>query len=97
MLTNAQRRVPVSFDQVSADGIPLSERIATGEPGVERLVDRMALRDAMLRLSEFERELVKAYFFEEQTQQAIANRYGVSQMTVSRLLSRTLRRLRAFL
>ncbi len=97
VLTNAQRRVPVSFDQVSADGIPLSERIATGEPGVDRLVDRMALRDAMLRLSEFERELVKAYFFEEQTQQAIANRYGVSQMTVSRLLSRTLRRLRAFL
>ena len=77
----------------------------TGDPAVERLGDldeelerveyRHALRPLLDELPERERMIVMLRFFGELTQTQIAERIGISQMHVSRLLSRTLTQLRA--
>jgi RNA polymerase sigma-B factor len=55
---------------------------------------RHALRPMLDRLPERERTILLLRFFGELTQTQIAERIGISQMHVSRLLSRTLKRLR---
>jgi RNA polymerase sigma-B factor len=52
------------------------------------------LRDAIAELPQAEREVVALRFFAGKTQTEIATMIGVSQMQVSRLLARALRRLR---
>ena len=49
----------------------------------------------MRRLKERDRRILYLRFFEDRTQQEIADEIGVTQMQVSRLLSRILRDLRA--
>lgn len=58
---------------------------------------RVMLRPVVRRLSSRDRELLRLRFFEEMTQQEIANEFGVTQTQVSRLLSRALRELRSSL
>lgn len=79
-----------------ADARPLSASVGGIDErfaDVERAVTLPAL---LARLSEYERELVRLRFDEGLIQQEIANRLGTSQMQVSRLLTRTVRRLQAF-
>jgi RNA polymerase sigma-B factor len=61
---------------------------------LERVEYRHALRPLLEALPERERMIVMLRFFGEMTQTQIAERIGVSQMHVSRLLSRTLTQLR---
>src|SRR3954463_595701 len=51
---------------------------------------RVALRSMLQELSERDRRIVYLRYFEEMTQSEIAERVGISQMHVSRLLSRSL-------
>jgi RNA polymerase sigma-B factor len=55
---------------------------------------RASLTDAMATLEPRQREMLRLRFFEELTQTQIAERIGVSQMQVSRLLRRCLEQLR---
>lgn len=71
-------------------GIDLGERDAQ----LGRVDDRVDLRRALGLLDEREREVVRRYFFEEQSQSEIGRHFGVSQMQVSRWLSSIVRRLR---
>jgi RNA polymerase sigma-B factor len=48
----------------------------------------------LVELPEREREILRARFEEDLTQREIAERLGISQMHVSRLLRRSLERLR---
>ena len=50
----------------------------------------------MGRLSDLEREAVFCYFWGELSQADIADRLGVSQMAVSRMLARALDRMRTW-
>ncbi|MFB9739915.1 sigma-70 family RNA polymerase sigma factor [Pseudonocardia sulfidoxydans] len=60
------------------------------------LVDDLAtLRPLLARLSERERRILVLRFFDGRTQSQIGEEIGISQMHVSRLLSRTLQKLRA--
>ncbi|MEE4025737.1 SigB/SigF/SigG family RNA polymerase sigma factor [Gordonia sp. PKS22-38] len=54
----------------------------------------VTLRPALERLPEREREILSLRFFHAMSQSEIASEIGISQMHVSRLLSRTLNRLR---
>jgi RNA polymerase sigma-B factor len=86
----------------------LDAAIATGEDGESVLADFIGADDAALELvedfhalapliadlGERDRQIIHWRFVEELTQAQIGERLGVSQMHVSRLLSRTLKRLR---
>jgi RNA polymerase sigma-B factor len=75
-------------------GIPLVERL--GE--LDQELERVECRHACARLDalpERERTILMVRFFGEMTQTQIAERIGVSQMHVSRLVSCTLGRSRA--
>ena len=64
----------------------------TMQPAAEA---RVTLAPVVRRLKERDRRILYMRFFEERTQQEIADAIGVTQMQVSRLLSRIMRDLRA--
>lgn len=59
-----------------------------------RAEDRLALRAALESISERDREIVYLRFFEDLTQVQIAERFGISQMQVSRITTKALGTLR---
>ena len=58
---------------------------------------RLIIDRALARLDESERRLIWLRFFEQRSQSDIANELGISQMQVSRLLSRLLLKLRSII
>jgi RNA polymerase sigma-B factor len=62
--------------------------------GFRRLENRQLVTDLLERLPERDRRIVELRFIGELTQSEIAAQIGVSQMCVSRVLARTLGRLR---
>ena len=54
----------------------------------------MVLERLLVELPERERMIVQLRYFEDMTQTEIAEKVGISQMHVSRLLARTLSQLR---
>jgi RNA polymerase sigma-B factor len=69
-------------------------RISSTEEGYELIEYSASIAPAWKELGEREQRLLHMRFFEELTQAEIAERIGVSQMQVSRLLRSTLERLR---
>ena len=79
---------------------PFDEAELTGREGLseqEKLLERMALHESMIRLTPLEQRLIALRFYKELTQSEIAGRLTLSQRQVSRLEKRALHRLRAFL
>jgi RNA polymerase sigma-B factor len=64
------------------------------DPQIDHITDREAVRCLIAGLPEREREVLHMRFFESMTQSQIAERIGVSQMQVSRILASTLTSLR---
>ena len=58
---------------------------------------RLVIKRAWAHLSTDERTLLTLRFYEDRSQSAIADTLGISQMQVSRLLARTLLRLRSII
>jgi RNA polymerase sigma-B factor len=75
-------------------GSPEDTYLRTDDPGYESTDHRDLLSDLLQRLPERERYIVELRFVDELTQSEIAQRVGVSQMQVSRLLRRSLAQLR---
>ncbi|MFG2473044.1 RNA polymerase sigma factor SigF [Streptomyces canus] len=79
----------------SEDGeAALQDFIGTQDTDLELVEDFHALAPLIAELGERDRQIIHMRFVEEYTQAQIGERLGVSQMHVSRLLSRTLARLR---
>lgn len=78
----------------SGDDTPLGELIGDDDPGLELAAHRAELHAVIGGLAERERRILMMRFFGDRTQSQIAAQLGISQMHVSRLLSRTLRQLR---
>ena len=76
------------------EGIPLSERVGSEDPGFETVEYGVAIEDAVRSLSERDRTVLHLRFVDDLTQTQIAERVGVSQMHVSRILRSALERLR---
>ena len=85
----------VSVDSVvSDDRLPLMDTLGANDPELEKMESYLTVRPALEKLPERERQIVILRFFGSMTQTQIADRMGISQMHVSRILSRTLIQLR---
>lgn len=89
-----------SLDAPSAgdgDGPTLADRLGEPETSLDDIDARESLRRVIGGLPARERRILTLRFFGERTQAEIAQELGISQMHVSRLISRTLTRLREHL
>ena len=94
---NHNRR-PLSLDRPvggDEDESPASEWVGDEDEGFELVEDKLALEGVLPHLDERERLVLQLRFVEDMTQSQIAERIGHSQMHVSRILRRTLERIRA--
>lgn len=80
-------------ESLDAEGPGWAETLAVEASGTDRSDDMISLRGAVNDLGPGEKELLYRRYFMEQTQQVIADALGMSQMQVSRALSRILVRL----
>ncbi len=76
------------------DAPAIADSLGDVDTTLDQIENREALRPLLESLPERERVVVVLRFFESMTQTQIAERVGVSQMHVSRLLARALGRLR---
>jgi RNA polymerase sigma-B factor len=74
-----------------------ADRVGTLDPGLEGIENLESLKPLIAQLSERERTLLSLRFGAELTQSQIGEELGISQMHVSRLLSRALDKLRSHL
>jgi RNA polymerase sigma-B factor len=81
----------------STDSCEVGDLLGTADPALETIADRMSLGPALARLPERERKVIRWRFVDRLTQSQIADRLGISQMHVSRVLARTLEGLRAWI
>ncbi|MFF4019011.1 RNA polymerase sigma factor SigF [Streptomyces sp. NPDC001843] len=78
----------------SDDGYSLSDALGAPDPALDTVVDREAVKLRLAALPERERAILYMRFFDDMTQSRIAEQMGISQMHVSRLISRCCERLR---
>jgi RNA polymerase sigma-B factor len=84
-----------SIDASNDEQEPLSARLGSNDANFVGIEDRSALVQALSTLPEREQVILALRFFEGLTQSEIAAKVGLSQMHVSRLLTASLKRLRA--
>lgn len=77
------------------EGWPLAETIGADDDGLAGVEHQEALEPLIRALPERERRVLGLRFFENLTQTQIAEKIGVSQMQVSRLLARSLDQIRS--
>jgi RNA polymerase sigma-B factor len=94
---NRNRR-PLSLDRPvggdDSEESPAGEWIGEEDRGFSLAEDRVTLEAALPALDERERLILRLRFVEDMTQSQIAEQIGHSQMHVSRILRRTLERIR---
>jgi RNA polymerase sigma-B factor len=84
-----------SLDELVAGAdTPLTDTLGSADKELEKVEFRETLAPLLAELPERERTILLLRFFGNMTQTQIADRVGVSQMHVSRLLAQTLARLR---
>ena len=76
------------------DGYSLSDALGSADPALDVVIDREAVKPRLEALPERERTILYMRFFGDMTQSSIAEELGISQMHVSRLISRCCDRLR---
>ena len=83
-----------SVYQSDGNEIYLVDQIAGKNNEREKLLNHMLLKQLLSELEGEERELIRLRYFQGKTQTEVAGRLGISQVQVSRLEKRILRRLR---
>ena len=84
----------LSLDEPLGEGLEALDAIGGDDLGFERVEQRHLLRSGLTHLPAREREILHLRFYEGLTQREIADRVGVSQMHVSRLIRRSIESLR---
>ncbi|MCX5403081.1 SigB/SigF/SigG family RNA polymerase sigma factor [Streptomyces sp. NBC_00335] len=95
--TSSSLDAAVDGDEASSAGRsarPAAERHGAVDPGMELFEEFHTLAPLLGQLEERDRLILRMRFGQEQTQAEIGAELGISQMQVSRILSRTLARLR---
>ncbi len=83
-----------SVYQSDGNEIYLADQLASGSNEKEKLLNHMLLSQLLSELEGEERELICLRYFQGKTQTDVAARLGISQVQVSRLEKRILRRMR---
>ena len=91
---NANRRVRSLSEPVGAGG-ELRLMDVLGTDTMERIDSRLMLSNLLRELSPDERTIIVRRYFQSHTQSAIARDMGISQVQVSRMESRIIKRMRA--
>ncbi|WP_133918066.1 SigB/SigF/SigG family RNA polymerase sigma factor [Streptomyces sp. NBC_00582] len=77
------------------EGYSLADTLGGPDVSYDTVIDRESAKQGLRSLPERERAILYMRFFEDMTQSRIADRLGISQMHVSRLISRSCERVRA--
>jgi RNA polymerase sigma-B factor len=93
-LASANYRALSLDRQLGHTDTTLGDTVAAPDESIDRLENLHAVRTVVAKLPDRERRILELRFDKQWTQSEIAEEIGVSQMHVSRLLSRTLTRLR---
>lgn len=92
---------PVSlYEPVYSDGgdtLYVMDQISDSKNVEENWVSNLALRDAMARLTDREKEIIRLRFFSGKTQMEVADEIHISQAQVSRLEKNALKSMRNYL
>ncbi|MEU6819224.1 SigB/SigF/SigG family RNA polymerase sigma factor [Streptomyces atriruber] len=83
------------ISSADADGFSLADTLGAPDAAYDVVTDREAAKRGLRKLPERERTILYLRFFEDMTQSRIAEELGISQMHVSRLISRSCARVRA--
>ncbi|WP_405690263.1 RNA polymerase sigma factor SigF [Streptomyces sp. NBC_01185] len=86
---------PNADSESGSDQRAYADLLGEDDPGMESVENLHALAPLLRQLDDRERKIVRMRFGQEMTQAQIGAELGVSQMHVSRLLSRIVQRLRA--
>jgi len=79
------------------ESAPEHPALGMTDAGFQQVEEREVLREAIAKLPPEEQEILLLRFVENKTQTEIATLVGVSQMQVSRLVARSLKKLRVTL
>lgn len=82
--------------QGEGNDITLADKLPEKENQQEQALNRVFLEEILRRLEAEERRLIYMRYYQDMTQTEIAEKLGVSQVQVSRMEKRILKRLRAF-
>lgn len=88
---------PASLDVPRSDDDDRSTAIPFVDPAFDRVLDRQRVEVLLPKLDHREQVVLKRLYFDNWTQQQVAEEIGVSQMQVSRLRSGTIAKLRSWL
>ena len=91
---SAYSTISLSADSGGGEDQDPMEAIGEDDEGYERTEDRASLQPALDMLPAREREILRLRFEEGLTQTQIAERFEISQMHVSRLIRKSLERMR---
>jgi RNA polymerase sigma-B factor len=89
-----EARSSYSLDRPVGDEGSVAELVGEVDPALDLVELSECVRTALARLPEREQQILLLRFFGERTQSEIAERLGISQVHVSRVLTRTLAALR---
>jgi RNA polymerase sigma-B factor len=84
----AYRSTPLQRQREPGDEVELGDLLPHEERGYDLAEHRPALAAALAAMDERSREIIRLRFFGDLTQQQIADRIGVSQMQISRILTK---------
>ena len=93
-IESAGARRARSLDEPMGEDVALADALGGQDPELDRAEMRAMLDSAFDVLGERDREVLRLRFEQDLTQTQIAERIGVSQMQVSRLIRQSLARLR---
>lgn len=95
--SNAYATLSLDATDDSDDGPSMLDAIGVDDEAIEHVEIRESVKPLLESLPPREKKILLLRFFKNMTQSEIAAEIGVSQMHVSRLLSRTLEQLRSSL
>ena len=87
--------VPESINsKIGEDGKELESLFGCSDDMEQNIVNKIAIKDALLELSPRERQVIVLRYFKDKTQSQIAECLGLSQVQVSRIEKKVLARMR---